>query len=35
MSEVETAQSYLKREDAFFYLLVYDPSQKTLQAPIL
>jgi len=32
LSEVETAQSYLKREDAFFYSLVYDPQQKTLQA---
>ena len=32
MSEVETAPSYLKRDDAFFYLLVYDPQQKTLQA---
>ena len=32
MSEVETSQSYLKREDAFFYSLVYDPQQKTLQA---
>jgi metastasis-associated protein MTA len=32
LSEVETAPSYLKREDAFFYSLVYDPQQKTLQA---
>ena len=32
LSEVETASSYLKREDAFFYSLVYDPQQKTLQA---
>lgn len=32
LSEVETVQSYMKREDAFFYALVYDPHQKTLVA---
>jgi len=31
LSEVETANSYLSREDAFYYTLVYDPQQKTLQ----
>ena len=32
MSEVETISSYTKREDAFFYSLVFDPHNKTLQA---
>ena len=32
LSEVENAQSYLGREDAFFYALVYDPHAKTLVA---
>ena len=32
MSEVETIASYTNREDAFFYSLVFDPHQKTLQA---
>lgn len=32
LSEVETAQSYLSRDDAFFYALVYDPHAKTLVA---
>ena len=32
LSEVETGASYTGREDAFFYALVYDPSQKTLVA---
>ena len=32
MSEVETIASYISREDAFFYSLVFDPHQKTLQA---
>ena len=32
LSEVETSASYCKREDAFFYALVYDPNQKTLVA---
>ena len=32
MSEVETIASYTKRDDAFFYSLVFDPHQKTLQA---
>ena len=31
MSEVETINSYISREDAFFYSLVFDPHQKTLQ----
>ena len=31
LSEVETANSYLSRDDAFYYTLVYDPQQKTLQ----
>ena len=31
MSEVETIASYISREDAFFYSLVFDPHQKTLQ----
>ena len=31
MSEVETIASYTNREDAFFYSLVFDPHQKTLQ----
>ena len=30
--EVEKAQSYLSRDDAFFYALVYDPHAKTLVA---
>ena len=32
LSEVEEVSSYLKRVDAFFYSLVYDPHQKTLLA---
>merc|ERR1719431_313178 len=32
LSEVETFASYTGREDAFFYALVFDPHQKTLQA---
>merc|ERR1719431_1771625 len=32
LSEVETFASYTGREDAFFYSLVFDPHQKTLQA---
>lgn len=32
LSEVETPSSYLTRDDAFFYSLVFDPHQKTLQA---
>jgi len=32
MSEVETINSYTSRQDAFFYSLVFDPHQKTLQA---
>jgi len=32
LSEVEEVSSYLKRDDAFFYALVYDPQQKTLLA---
>lgn len=32
MAEVETIASYINREDAFFYSLVFDPHQKTLQA---
>ena len=32
LSEVENAQSYLSRDDAFFYALVYDPHAKTLVA---
>ena len=32
LSEVENAQSYLGRDDAFFYALVYDPHAKTLVA---
>ena len=31
LSEVETANCYLSRDDAFYYTLVYDPQQKTLQ----
>ena len=30
LSEVETAASYTDRQNAFFYLLVYDPHQKSL-----
>ncbi len=32
LSEVETPQSYLSRDDAFFYALVYDPHAKTIVA---
>uniref|UniRef100_A0AAR2LTG4 Metastasis associated 1 n=1 Tax=Pygocentrus nattereri TaxID=42514 RepID=A0AAR2LTG4_PYGNA len=32
LNETETLKSYLDREDAFFYSLVYDPQQKTLLA---
>jgi hypothetical protein len=32
LSEVETVSSYTSREDAFFYALVFDPTQKTLLA---
>ena len=32
LSEVEEVSSYLKRDDAFFYALVFDPHQKTLLA---
>ncbi|MBN3296115.1 MTA1 protein, partial [Amia calva] len=32
LNETETLKSYLEREDAFFYSLVYDPQQKTLLA---
>ncbi|XP_023322628.1 metastasis-associated protein MTA3 [Eurytemora carolleeae] len=32
LSEVEEVSSYLNRDDAFFYSLVYDPHQKTLLA---
>ena len=32
MTQVETINSYISREDAFFYSLVFDPHQKTLQA---
>ena len=32
LCEVELVSSYLKREDAFFYALVFDPHQKTLLA---
>ena len=31
-SEVELLLEYLKEEDWFYYLLVYDPQQKTLLA---
>nr|XP_018904190.1 PREDICTED: metastasis-associated protein MTA3 isoform X1 [Bemisia tabaci] len=32
LNETESLTSYLNKEDAFFYCLVYDPSQKTLLA---
>eukprot|EP00058_Branchiostoma_floridae_P024664 XP_002610154.1 hypothetical protein BRAFLDRAFT_217047 [Branchiostoma floridae] len=32
LNETESLQSYLNKEDAFFYTLVYDPVQKTLLA---
>lgn len=32
LNETESLQSYLNRDDAFFYALVYDPNQKTLLA---
>ncbi|KAG7510968.1 hypothetical protein JOB18_037045 [Solea senegalensis] len=32
LNETEALKSYLEREDAFFYSLVYDPQQKTLLA---
>uniref|UniRef100_A0A8C6U0X3 Metastasis associated 1 n=1 Tax=Neogobius melanostomus TaxID=47308 RepID=A0A8C6U0X3_9GOBI len=32
LNETEALTSYLEREDAFFYSLVYDPQQKTLLA---
>ncbi|XP_019204380.1 metastasis-associated protein MTA1 isoform X2 [Oreochromis niloticus] len=32
LNETEALKSYLDREDAFFYSLVYDPQQKTLLA---
>ena len=32
LSEVENSASYCNRDDAFFYALVYDPTQKTLVA---
>lgn len=32
LNETETLVSYLNKEDAFFYSLVYDPTQKTLLA---
>ncbi|KHJ40146.1 BAH domain protein [Trichuris suis] len=32
LNEVETPDDYLKKEDAFFYSLIYDPNQKTLVA---
>ena len=31
-SEVEALLDYLKEDDWFYYLLVYDPQQKTLLA---
>ncbi|VEL24786.1 unnamed protein product [Protopolystoma xenopodis] len=31
-NETESCNSYLNKEDAFFFQLVYDPMQKTLQA---
>ena len=34
MSEVETIGSYTSRQDAFFYSLVFDPHQKTLQESV-
>ena len=30
LNELEDISSYLQREDAFFYTMVYDPNQKTL-----
>jgi len=30
MCEVETPASYLARDDAFYYSLVYDPQRKAL-----
>ncbi len=32
LNETESLASYLNKEDAFFYTLVYDPHQKTLLA---
>ena len=32
LNETESLASYLNRDDAFFYTLVYDPHQKTLLA---
>ena len=32
LSEVETMSSYLNNKDQFFYTLVFDPVQKSLQA---
>ena len=32
LSRVEKTQSYLSRDDAFFYALMYDPHAKTLVA---
>lgn len=32
LNETESLSSYLNKEDAFFYTLVYDPTQKTLLA---
>ncbi|XP_066281411.1 metastasis-associated protein MTA3-like isoform X4 [Branchiostoma lanceolatum] len=32
LNETESLQSYLNKEDSFFYTLVYDPVQKTLLA---
>ena len=32
LNETESLTSYLNKEDAFFYILVYDPHQKTLLA---
>lgn len=30
LNELESVDSYLDKEDTFFYTMVYDPSQKTL-----
>ena len=32
MNETESLISYLNKDDAYFYSLVYDPQQKTLLA---
>ena len=30
LNELENVESYLEKEDTFFYTMVYDPNQKTL-----